>query len=160
MPPCCNDKWCCVLKILSYPISISWSIDPVIQWCCFGKILSYPTSISSKTWKTTQGNCYFLWETNYLQLFLKVCKCTHERKFSHKNLLSLWHKYEFRWHCTLEYKQKQTRTLKKMGEEIGLVDDNRRRGFWLGEVATKCSDHMVEDLREDVDSRGSTNQPS
>ena len=36
-----------------------------------------------------------------------------------------------------------------MGEEVGLVDDNRRRGFWLGEVAAECSDHMVQDLRED-----------
>ena len=52
----------------------------LIQWCC--EILSDPTSISSKTWKTTQGNCYFLWEINYLQLFLKVCKCIPGSKLS------------------------------------------------------------------------------
>ena len=42
-------------------------------------------------------------------------------------------------------------TLKKMGEEIRLVDDNRRQRLGLGEVGAKCSDDMVEDLSKDKD---------
>ena len=54
----------------------------------------------------------------------------HPRKqtFPHNPLTpSLWNEEDFCCHCTKEYQIKET--LKEMGEEIRLVDDNRGQGF-------------------------------
>ena len=51
-------------------------------------------------------------------------------------------------------KKEREDTLEKMREEIRLVDDNRRWGFYMSEVAAKCNDHMVQDLREKLNTTG------